>query len=319
MRALLRLIALSTVFVSVQSLAQAPAGVVRLISPFAPGGITDLLARALSEELSRELGRNVIVENRPGAGGNIGADVVAKSPPNGQVLLMSSASPLTINEFLYAKMPFDPASAFTPISKLADMHQILVIHPKRVASLQDLLTRGRAEPELFKLGSAGNGSIAHLALVLFSQRTGVKLVHVPYKGAGPAAQDVVAGQIDGNFTNPPTMMSHIQAGTVRALAVAGPKRLAALPEVPTFDESGVKGFEVSSWFGLLAPAGTPAAAVKQLNQAVVKALASPEQQQRFSKLGAQLASSQPEEFAAFIAAERKKWGAVVTSAGIEAK
>jgi tripartite-type tricarboxylate transporter receptor subunit TctC len=297
--------------------ALAQSGPMRIVAPFPPGGITDLLARSLSQELAKNLGQTVVVENRAGAGGNIGADLVAKSPPNGQVLLMSSASPLAINEFLYAQMPFDPATAFAPVAKLADMPQILVVHPSRAATLAELLQKAKAQPEGLKIGSAGPGSVAHLALELFMQTAGVRIVHVPYKGAGPALQDALGGQIDGNFTNPPTAVPQVQGGKLRALGVAGRKRLSALPDVPTFAEAGVN-FEASAWFGILVPAGTPEPTVRRLNEAIVKVLREPELQQRFAALGAELAPGTPQEFDQLIRAERAKWGAIVRAGRIKA-
>ncbi|MDP1673466.1 MAG: tripartite tricarboxylate transporter substrate binding protein [Burkholderiales bacterium] len=294
-----------------------PPGPIRLVSPFAPGGLTDLLARLLSNDLGAAFGRNVIVDNRPGAGGNIGAELVAKATADGRTLLLSSPSPLTINEFLYVEMPFNSQIAFAPISKLADMSQLMVVYPKKVISLAELLSIGAKKPEYYRFGSAGSGSIAHLALEMFGQVTKIRTIHVPYKGAGPAAQDLLGGQIDGIFTNPPTVIAHVQAGRLRALGVAGGKRLAALPEVPTFSEQGVKNFEASSWFGLLAPAGTPPKTVQELNRAVVKILQVQETQKRFSEMGAELSSSTPQEFDAFIRAERKKWGAIIRTAGIK--
>ncbi len=294
----------------------AAGGAVRIVAPFPPGGITDLLARALSEELAKALGQPVIVENRAGAGGNVGADVVAKSAPTGQVLLMSSASPLAINEFLYRTMPFNPAEAFAPVSRLADMPQILVVHPKRAATLAEFLSAARERPGALSIGSAGNGSVAHLALELFMQTAKVKLLHVPYKGAGPAMQDALAGQVDGNFTNPPTVVGHVQSGRLRALGVAGKKRLIALPDVPTFEESGVGGFEASAWFGLLAPAGTPDAVIARFNAALVKILGGAEFRQRFAAMGADVAASTPREFDLHIRAERQKWGAIISGANI---
>ncbi len=299
------------------AMGQAASGPVRIVAPFPPGGITDLLARSLSEELAKHLGQQVIVENRAGAGGNLGAEVVAKAAPNGQVLLMSSASPLAINEFLYRSMPFNPAEAFAPISRLADMSQILVVHPKRAATLAEFLAAARERPGALSIGSAGNGSVAHLALELFMQTSKLKLLHVPYKGAGPAMQDALGGQVDGIFTNPPTVVSHVQSGRLWALAVAGKKRLAALPDVPTFEEAGVNGVEASAWFGLLAPSGTPEPAIARLNAALVKILGGAEFQQRFAAMGADVAASTPQDFDRLIRSERKKWGAIITAANIK--
>ena len=311
------LLLLFTAGFSVCAFSQAlPSGPIRIVAPFPPGGITDLLARTLSDELAKSLGQQVIVENRAGAGGNLGADLVAKAAPNGQVLLMSSASPLAINEFLYRSMPFNPAEAFAPISRLADMSQVLVVHPKRAATLGELLSTARERPGVVPIGSAGNGSVAHLALELFMQTAKVKLLHVPYKGAGPALQDALGGQIDGIFSNPPTVISHVQAGRLRALGVAGKKRLAALADVPTFAEASLSGFEASAWFGLLAPAGTPEPVIGRLNAALVKILGNAEFQQRFAATGAEIAASTPQDFDRLIRSERLKWGAIISAANI---
>jgi tripartite-type tricarboxylate transporter receptor subunit TctC len=302
-----------------QAHAQAyPTKPVRIIAPFPAGGLADVLARAVGEHLQKSLGQSIIVENRPGAGGNTGANAVATADPDGHTLLLSSAGILSINEFLYTRMPFDPAKAFAPITVVADMSMLLVVHPKvGVSDFKGFLAKVRAEPGKLNFGSAGNGTTGHLALEMFMRAAGVKIAHVPYKGAAPSVQDLVAGQIDGLFDNPPTVISHIRAGTIRALAATAAARMAILPDVPTAAEAGLPGFEASSWFALVAPAATPKPIVDRLHAETVKALRLPVMQERFGKLGARLVGNTPTEFDAFIGSERAKWGAVLKPAKIK--
>ncbi len=295
-----------------------PSKIVRIIAPFPAGGLADVLARTVGEELGKSLGQTVIVENRAGAGGNTGANAVATAEPDGHTLLLSSAGILTINEFLYSRMPFDPDKAFAPVTVVADMSMLLVVHPKvGVSDFKSFLAKVRAEPGKLNFGSAGNGTTGHLALVMFLRSAGVQIAHVPYSGAAPSVQDLVAGQIDGLFDNPPTVISHIRAGTIRALAATAGKRMEILPDVPTAAEAGLPGFEASSWFALVAPAATPKPVIDRLNTETVKALRLPAMQERFGKLGARLVANSPDEFAAFIKTERAKWGAVLKPANIK--
>ena len=295
-----------------------PSKTVRIIAPFPAGGLADVLARAVGEDLQKSLGQSVIVENRPGAGGNTGANAVATADADGHTLLLSSAGILSINEFIFSKMPFDPDKAFAPITVVADMSMLLVVHPKvGVSDLKGLLAKVRAEPGKLNFGSAGNGTTGHLALVMFLKAADVKIAHVPYSGAAPSVQDLVGGQIDGLFDNPPTVMSHIRAGTIRALAATAGKRMEVLPEVPTMAEAGLPGFEASSWFALVAPAATPRPVIDRLHIETVKALRQPALAERFGKLGARLVGNTPDEFAAFIKSERIKWGATLKPAGIK--
>jgi tripartite-type tricarboxylate transporter receptor subunit TctC len=292
---------------------------IRMIAPFPAGGLADVLARAVGEELGKTLGQPVIVENRPGAGGNLGADVVAKAAPDGYTLMMSSAGIQSINQFLYKAMPFEAESAFAPVSLVADMSMLMVVHPKlALRTLPELLARARAEPGKVNFGSAGIGTTAHLALAMFNHVAGVKLTHVPYRGAAPAVQDLVAGQIDGVFDNPPTVIAHIRAGSIRAIAVAAKERMPLLPDVPTAAEGGVANFEASSWFGVVAPAGTPQEIVAHLSAEIAKAVRAPSMQ-RFNDTGARVLGSSPDEFAAFVRGERTKWGEIVRSANISAE
>ena len=291
---------------------------IRVIAPFPAGGLADVLARAVGDEIAKTLGQPVIVENRPGAGGNIGADVVAKAAPDGYTLLMSSAGIQSINQFLYKTMPFEAERAFAPVSLVADMSMLMVVHPKTgVRTLPELLALARSQPGKVNFGSAGIGTTAHLALALFNHVAGVRLTHVPYRGAAPAVQDLVAGQIDGVFDNPPTVISHIRAGSIRPIAVAAKARMPLLPDVPTAAEGGVANFEASSWFGVVAPAGTAREIVVRLSGEIAKATRAPSMQ-RFNESGARVVGSSPDEFAQFIRAERSKWGEIVKSANITA-
>jgi tripartite-type tricarboxylate transporter receptor subunit TctC len=293
---------------------------IHLIAPFPAGGLADVLARAVADEIPKALGQPVIVENRAGAGGNVGADVVAKSAPDGYMLLMTSAGILTANQFLYAKMPFDAEKAFVPVSNVADMPMMVVVNPKVEAkTLGELVALARANPGKLNFGSPGIGTTGHLGLALFMRAAGIKLTHIPYKGAAPAITDLIGGQIDGVVDNPPTVLPHIAAGRLRALAVAAKQRMPLLPDLPTAAEAGVPGFEASSWFGVVAPTGTPPAIVARLHKEIAEALRRPEVQARFAKTGARLLGNTPEEFAQQIRQDRKTWGEVIQSAGIKAE
>ena len=290
---------------------------IRLIAPFPAGGLADVLARAVGDELSKSLGQPVIVENRAGAGGNTGADAVAKAAPDGTTLLMSSAGILTANPFLYATMPFDVETAFVPVSNVAEMSMVLVVHPKVEAkTLGEFVALAKAQPGRINFGSPGIGTTGHLGLAMFMHTAGVKITHVPYRGAALAVQDLIAGQIDGVVDNPPTVLPHINAGKLRALAVAAKQRMALLPDVPTAAEAGVANYEASSWFGIVAPAGTPPAIVARLHKDIAAAVRAPAMQERFSKSGARLVGDSPQEFAAQIRAERVKWGEIIKAANI---
>jgi tripartite-type tricarboxylate transporter receptor subunit TctC len=257
------------------------------------------------------------VDNRPGSGGNIGADIAAKAEPDGYTLLMSSAGILSINEALYPKMPFNPQTAFTPVTLVAEMNMLAVVNSASpIKTANDLIAAARKEPGRLNFGSPGNGTTGHLGMELFQHAAGVKLTHVPYKSAAEAVLAVIGNQIQGVFDNPPTVLPHIRAGRLRALAYAAPKRFALLPDLPTFDEAGLKGFVASSWFGLVAPAKTPRPVVTLLARETGKALREPDVEKRFADLGAALVGNTPEEFGAYIRAETTKWHAVVRAADI---
>lgn len=292
---------------------------IRVVVPFPAGGLVDVLARAMSEELSKTLGQPVVVENKAGAGGNIGADAVAKAVPDGYTLLMTSPGIQSINQFLYKSMPFDPETAFAPISLVADMPMLVLVHPKtNIKSLKDLIASARTNPDKLNFGSAGIGTTGHLGQALLVHAAGIKLKHVPYRGAGPAVNDLIAGHIDGVVDNPPIVMPHIQAGAVTPLAVASKQRLAVLPDVPTSVEAGLPNWQVSSWFGLMAPAGTPPEIISRLRLEIVHALRQAPVQRLFTESGMQAIGNTPDEFARFIRDERKKWGEVIRAAEIEA-
>jgi tripartite-type tricarboxylate transporter receptor subunit TctC len=293
---------------------------IRMIAPFPAGGLVDVLARAVGDELAKSLGQPVIIENRPGAGGNIGADVVAKADPDGYTLLMTSPGIQSINEFLYKSMPFDPDKAFAPISLVADMPMLAVVHPNvGVKTLEGLVAQARANPGKLNFGSAGIGTTGHLGQALLTHVAGISITHVPYRGAAPSVTDLIGGRIDGVVDNPPTVISHIRAGTIIALAVAAKERLALLPDLPTAVEAGLPGWQASSWFGVVAPAGTPSEIVKRLHAEIIKAVQAPSMQRFTSQSGARMVGSTPEEFAKLIVDERKKWGEIVKSANISAE
>jgi len=318
-RQFLRLAAASAALPLVSPAATAqtyPDRLIKIIAPFPPGGLVDVLARALGDEMSKSLGKPVIVENKPGAGGDIGADIVAKAAPDGYTLLMTSPGIQSINQFLYKSMPFDPDKAFAPISMVAEMSMVVVVHPKTgITTLKQLVDFAHAHPGKLTFGSAGIGTTGHLGLELLMYAGQMKFTHVPYKGAAPSITDLIGGQIDGVVDNPPTVLAHIKAGTITALAVAARQRLAVLPNVPTAAEAGLPGWEASSWFGLVAPAGTPAAIVERLHAEVTKAVNSP-RIQALRDRGMRMVGDSPQEFGALIVAERNKWGKIIKSAKI---
>ena len=294
---------------------------VRIVVPFAPAGTTDILARALAPELGRAFGQVFIIDNRPGAGGNLGADLVAKSAPDGYTLLMGTVGTHAINAALYPKMPFDPVRDFVPIVLVAGVPNVLVMNPAKAEALKinsvaDLIRYARAHPGELNMASSGNGTSIHLSGELFKSMTGTFMTHFPYRGSGPALLDLMGGTMDLMFDNLPSALPQIKAGKLRALAVTSAARSAALPELPTIAEAGpVKGFDASSWFGLFAPAGTPADTVNRIQQETAKSFAVPAMKERLLSQGAIPGGQPPAAFAAFIAAETKKWAQVVKVSG----
>ena len=299
-----------------------PTKPVRIVVPFAPAGTTDILARSLAPELSKAFGQSFVIDNRAGAGGNIGADVIAKSAPDGYNLLMGTVGTQAINGALYPKMPFDPVKDFTPIVLVAGVPNVLVMNPAKmqaygVNSVADLIRYAKANPGKLNMASSGNGTSIHLTGELFKSMTGTFMLHFPYRGSGPALLELMSGAMDLMFDNLPSAMPHIKSGKLRALAVSSAQRSAALPEVPTIAEGGgaVKGFDASSWFGLLAPTGTPADIVNRVQQETAKALQLPALKERLLSQGAIPGGQPPAEFAKFIAAETLKWAKVVKESG----
>jgi tripartite-type tricarboxylate transporter receptor subunit TctC len=304
-----------------QSSAPWPNRPVRIVVPFAPGGTTDILARALAPELGKAFGQIFIVENKAGAGGNLGADIVAKSPADGYTLLMGTVGTQSINPSLYPKMPYDAAKDFAPITLMAGVPNVLVVNPAKAAAagitdVKSLIAYAKAHPGKLNMASSGNGTSIHLSGELFKTVTGTYMVHIPYRGSGPALLDLIGGTMDLMFDNLPSALPQIRAGKLTALAVTSSERSAALPNVPTVAEAGgLKGFDASSWFGLLAPAGTPADIVARVQQETARALAAPALKERLLAQGAIPSGMSPAKFGAFIASETKKWAAVVKASG----
>lgn len=298
-----------------------PAKPVRIVVPFAPGGTTDILARTLAPELSKAFGQTFVVDNRGGAGGNIGAEMVAKSAPDGHTLLMGTVGTHGINKALYSKLPYDPQKDFAPITLVAGVPNVMVMNTRRaqelgIQSVADFVKHARANPGRLNMASSGNGTSIHLAGELFKARNKIFMTHIPYRGSGPAMTDMLAGAMDVMFDNLPSAMPHIKAGTLKAFAVTSATRSDALPDVPTVAEAGnLPGFEASSWFGLLAPAGTPPDIVNRLQQETARALALPAVKERLLAQGAIPGGNTPAEFATLIDAEIRKWDPVVKASG----
>lgn len=292
-----------------------PTKPVRFIVPFAPGGTTDILARILAERLSESLGQQFVVENRAGAGGNIGADLAAKAPADGYTILMSTPGPSAINQYIYSKMPYDTAKDLAPVALVATIPNVMVVHPAVPAkTVQEFVALAKAKPDSLNYGTPGPGSTAHLSTELFKTMTGTKLVHIPYKGSNPALMDLIGGQVQIMIDNLPSAIQFIRAGQLRALAVSSAQRSPALPDVPTIGES-VPGYEASSWFCVVVPAGTPREVVAKLNAEINKALSLPQVKERFDALGATPGGGSPEDLGTFIAAEMVKWKKVAEISG----
>lgn len=298
-----------------------PTRPVKIVVPFAPGGTTDILARAVAPELSKAFGQTFIVDNRGGAGGNVGADIVAKSPADGYTLLMGTVGTHGINKSLYSKMPYDPQKDFAPITLVAAVPNVMVMQTEKAKALGinnvlDFIAYAKAHPGQLNMASSGNGTSIHLAGELFKSKTGIFMTHIPYTGSGPAMMGMVSGTVDVMFDNLPSAMPQIRGGKLKAFAVTSSQRSAAMPDLPTIEEAGkLKGFEASSWFGLLAPAGTPADVVLRIQQETAKALNSPAIKEKLLAQGAIPSGNSPQEFARLIDAEIKKWAPVVKASG----
>ena len=308
---------------SVQAQGSWPTKPVRIVVPFAPGGTTDILARATAAELTKAFGQPFVVDNRAGAGGNIGTEVVAKAAPDGYTLLMGTVGTHGINKALYDKLAFDPVKDFAPITLVAGVPNVMVMNADKARSLgitnvQQFISYAKANPGKLNMASSGNGTSIHMAGELFKAMTGSYMVHFPYRGSGPALMDMVGGNMDVMFDNLPSAMQQIKAGKLTALAVTSAERSAALPDVPTVEQAGgpaLKGFEASSWFGLLAPAGTPPDIVNAIQREVAKAIASPAVKEKLLAQGAIPSGNTPQEFAKLIDSELKKWAPVVKTSG----
>lgn len=309
-------------FAAVPALAQAPdvypSKPIRFILPFPPGGGTDILGRLISERLAAALGQPVVIENRGGAGGNVGAEAAAKSAPDGYAIVLVAPS-LAISPSLYSKLNYDPVKDFAPISLVATVPNVMVTHPSVPAqTLAEFIALARTKPGGMNFGSGGSGTSNHLAGELFNIVAGVKLVHVPYKGVNLAMNDVLGGQVQLVVIGIPAAAPHIRAGRLRALAVVAPQRSPSLPDVPTVAEAGLPNFEVSTWYGVLAPAGTPRAIINRLNTELVKIMQVPELKERLAAMATDPVTSTPEEFAELIKQEISRWAKVVREAGLKA-
>ena len=317
MKRIARLLAVVVFGLSTSAFAQTwPAKPIKWIVPFAPGGTTDILARTIGEKLTVALGQPVIIENKPGAGGGVGADFTAKAPPDGYTIMGGTISTHAINASLYKSLPYDPVKDFVPITLIARVPNMLVINPDIPAkNVAELITLLKANPGKYSFASSGNGTSQHLSGELFKSMAGVDMQHIPYKGSPPALQDVVGGQVAMTFDNITTAWPLAKGGKLRALAVTTAKRSAVAPDVPTLSESGLAGYEVGSWQGVFAPAGTPPAIVKRLNAEIVKIINMPDVKEKLIGLGAEPVGNTSEEFAALVKTEVAKWAEVVKQSG----
>jgi tripartite-type tricarboxylate transporter receptor subunit TctC len=310
---LFRLFAIA-LLVPTLALAQAyPSKPIRLICPFPPAGAVDIASRATAHELSKVLGQTVAVENKPGAGGNLGGAEAARSAPDGYTIFMSTSGINAINPFLYTKMPFDPNKDLVSVVPLVSLNNVLVVHP--AVPVKEVIDLAKKEPGKLNYASSGNGTSIHMSGAMFTQMTGTDLIHIPYKGSGPALTDLLAGQTNMMFDNIPSSLPHIKAGKLRAIATTGAKRDPALPDLPTIAESGVSGYESGGWFGLMVPAGTPKDIIGRLNAAAIQATKSPEFIKRMTDLGYNIIPGSPEQMASMIQDELKRWGPIVKASG----
>jgi tripartite-type tricarboxylate transporter receptor subunit TctC len=292
---------------------------IRLVCPFPPAGAVDIASRAIATELQKVLGQTVAVENRPGAGGNIGGLEVARSAPDGTTLFMTTSGINAINPALYSKMPFDPIKDFEPVAALVSLSNVLVVHPSvKAASVAELLALARAEPGKIAFASSGSGTSVHMSAEMFKHLTKVDIVHIPYKGSAPAVTDLLGGQVQMMFDNIPSALPHIRAGKLRPLAVTGTRRDPLLPDVPTVAEAGVAGYESGVWFGLAVPAGTPKDVIARLNDAAVKGTRAPEFVKRMTELGYTILGTTPEQMAEMNKVETARWGPIVKASGAKA-
>lgn len=290
----------------------------RIVVPFTPGGSTDILARALAPKLSQALGLNVIVDNKPGAGGSLGAGEAAKAEPDGHTLLMGHIGTLGVNPSMYPRLPYDALKSFVPVAYVARVPNVLVVGAASpVKSFKDLIATARARPGQLTYSSGGNGSAAHITFEFLKLKAGIFMLHIPYRGTAPSVTDVLAGTVDCTFTGSPAVLPHVKSGRLRALAVSSAQRLPVLPDVPTVAENGLPGFEADQWYGLVAPAGTPATLVAKLNAEVNKALALPDVAQQLAVEGAVPVPTTPQAFGDLIRREIPRWAEVVKAGNVK--
>jgi tripartite-type tricarboxylate transporter receptor subunit TctC len=313
-----RLFALLVAFaVPLSAAAQSfPSKPIRLICPFPPGGAVDIASRATAAELTKILGQTVAVDNKPGAGGNLGGAEAARAAPDGYTLFMSTSGIQAINPALYAKMPFDPNKDLTPVAPLVSLSNVLVVHPSVPAkSVKDIIALAKKDPGKWTYASSGNGTSIHMSGAMFTQLTGTDILHIPYKGSAPAVTDLLGGTVHMMFDNIPSSLPHIKSGKLRALATTGAKRDPALPDLPTIAESGVAGYESGVWFGLMAPAGTPREVINRLNAASLQAAKAPDFVKRMSALGYNIIPGSPEDMAKALQQEIARWTPIVKASG----
>jgi tripartite-type tricarboxylate transporter receptor subunit TctC len=295
-----------------------PSKPIRLVVPYPPGSGTDIVARLLGQKLTESWSQQVVVDNRPGAGAIIGAEAAAKAPADGYTLLMGDVGPLTINPALYAKLPYDPAKDFAPVSQVAFLPFVLVVHPSVQAnSVSELVALAKAKSGELNYASVGNGSAVHLATELFKTEAGIDIVHVPYKGSAPALADLIGGRVSMMFVNVLSALPYVQSGQLRAVGIAMAQRSAALPQLPTIAEADMPGFVAGAWFGILVPAGTPPAIIGKLNAEIVRILRLPDVIDRLASQGAEPIGDTPEQFAGNIQRETAKWAKVVKDSGAQ--
>jgi tripartite-type tricarboxylate transporter receptor subunit TctC len=294
-----------------------PTKPIRFIVSFPPGGSADLVARSIAPRMSERLGQPILVENRPGGGGNIGVDVVAKAPPDGHTIGLAAAGALSLNQSLYASMPFNPEKDLVPITMLAMIPFFLIAHPSQPSSLREIIENAKAKPGALGYGHGGNASAMHLSGELLKMMSGAELVPIAYKGSAPVSADVLGGQVPLGIVDVPSAIANVKAGKLRALAVTTTRRIASLPDVPTVAEAGVPGYESIGWFGAVAPAGTPAPVIQRLNAEIKAALTAPEIASRVLAAGAEPLTTTPAEFGAMIRDETRKWAEVIRRAGVK--
>ncbi len=313
-----RSLMLAALSLSAAPLAWAQGKTVRLVVPFTPGGSTDILARAIAPKLAIALGVNVIVENKAGAGGSLGAGDVAKAEADGNTLLMGHIGTLAVNPAIYPKLPYDPVKSFAPVAWVARVPNVLVVPSSSpVKTFQEFIAQARNNPGRLTFSSGGNGSAAHITFEYLKLRAKVFMLHIPYRGTAPSINDLIAGQVDSTFTGTPAVLPHVRSGRLRALAVSSPKRIASLPDVPTVAESGFAGWEADQWYGVVAPAGTPAAVVSRLNAEINKALLLPDVAQQLAGEGAEPTPGTPQAFAQLIQREIPRWAEVVKAGNVK--